>query len=733
MKFEALPRAAAIGVVAALLTGFADAPASAQSTAAGRAAAVRARSAKLDAHLAHLRTADPAGRSSVIVTLQHGAELPAGLARFARNGRLALINGRVLDVPNSLIGQLASEPGIARVHHNRPVGRFNYRTSVTVGALETQESLGFTGAGVTVAVIDSGIATWHDDMSRGQVNASYPYGDQRVAGFVDFVNGRSQPYDDNGHGTHVTGIIAGNGYDSMGEKAGIAPNASIVSLKVLDANGDGTISDLIAALEWVAANHQAYNIRVVNLSVGAPVEESYWTDPLTLAAKAVVDLGIVVVGASGNFGRDLDDQIQYGAITAPSNAPWVLTVGASSTQGTLTRGDDVVAGYSSNGPTWLDFSAKPDLVAPGTGSVSLAALGSTFYETKADYLIDGSPVLGFKPYLSLSGTSMAAPVVSGTVALMLEANPSLTPNLVKAILQYTAQPYEGYDPMRQGAGFLNALGAVQLSRFYDVAQPGDVMPAQTVWGRSIIWGNQLVSGGYLNPRGSAWSTSVVWGDTGRDISWGSACPRGCGNIVWGTGDTSGENALWSSSGRNNIVWGTGGRNNIVWGTGGRDNIVWGTGGRNNIVWGTGGRDNIVWGTTVRNGNIVWGTGGRHNIVWGTDCGGDDCDEVLWGTVNPKSGEVWGASGRNNIVWGTGGRNNIVWGINGRPNIVWGTSGRQNIVWGINGRANIVWGTSIENNVTWGRNPEAATYPDNAASEPRPDVNVEFGQSSQGGF
>src|SRR5581483_5313585 len=123
-----------------------------------------------------------------------------------------------------------------------------------------------------------------------------------------------------------------------------------------------------------------------------------------------------------------------------------------------TRTDDTMASYSSAGPTYIDYGAKPDLAAPGTGTVSLSAPGSTFYITKAAYLLSGSLKLGYKPYLSLSGTSMAAPVVTGTVAMMLQANPSLTPNLIKAILQYTSQQYPGYSPLKQGAGFLNALG-----------------------------------------------------------------------------------------------------------------------------------------------------------------------------------------------------------------------------------------------------------------------------------
>jgi subtilisin family serine protease len=191
-------------------------------------------------------------------------------------------------------------------------------------------------------VIDSGVTSWHDDLTNSS-GGNYPYGNQRVTKFVDFVNGRSQPYDDNGHGSHVAGTILGNGRDSNGEKAGIAPRASLISLKVLDQNGQGTISNFIRALNWIAANAKAYNIRVVNVSIGAAIRESYWTDPLTVAAKAIADKGIAVVVAAGNFGQNADGQLQWGGITAPANAPWVITVGASSTLGTLTRADDEMA------------------------------------------------------------------------------------------------------------------------------------------------------------------------------------------------------------------------------------------------------------------------------------------------------------------------------------------------------------------------------------------------------
>ncbi len=329
--------------------------------------------------------------------------------------------------------------------------------------------------------------------------------------------------------------------------------------------------------------------------------------------------------AAGNIGKDANGKLQYGGITAPGNAPWVLTVGASSTMGTLTRNDDTMADFSSAGPTAVDFEAKPDLVAPGVGTVSLAVPGSTFYIEKVASLLTGTIGLGSKPYLALSGTSMAAPVVTGTVALMLQANPNLTPNLIKALLQYTAQVYPGYSPLREGAGFLNTLGAVQLARYYANPLRGDRMPIQRVWSRKITWGSHRIGHGFIKPSANAWKNGVVWGAVKPLAADGD-------NIVWGT----------MADG---------------------DNIVWGT-----MADG----DNIVWGTMADGDNIVWGTANDgDNIVWGTDCGNADCDKV-----------VWGSSDGDNIVWGTANDgDNIVWGTaNDGDNIVWGTSANDDLSW-----------------------------------------------------
>ena len=338
------------------------------------------------------------GTSKVILTIKPGQEANAEKEVKKLGGRLGrrlkLVNGMAVELPNRVIKQISERSEVLSVHFDRPIAGHNNRTAVSVGARAAQQQWGYDGAGVGVAVIDSGIAGWHDDLSyQGNSTKVRVVDGQRVTGFVDFVNDRLQAYDDNGHGTHVAGIIAGNGYDSYGAHAGIAPAAHLVSLKVLDQHGGGVISDVIAAFEWAIANRVAHNIRVINLSVGARITESYETDPLTLAAKRAVDAGIVVVTAAGNLGQKtvgIEKKTQYGSITAPGNAPWVLTVGAYSTEGTLTRWDDKVAPYSSRGPAAVDYVAKPDLVAPGTGIVSLADPASEFYLTKSAYLLKGS-------------------------------------------------------------------------------------------------------------------------------------------------------------------------------------------------------------------------------------------------------------------------------------------------------------------------------------------------------
>jgi serine protease AprX len=632
-------------LIALSVPGFAEARAKGQGKAG-----------KLDAQVE--QRSHEGGETAVIIEFTDDSQALSVLKGLGKAGRkLGIIKSYSATIPNGLLKQLEKHPMVKKVSLDRPVEGFSGRTSVTVGARAVQDVMGYTGAGIGVAIVDSGVTSWHDDLTGANRTG------QRVAHFKDFVNGRTTAYDDWGHGTHIAGIVAGNGYDSRGTRESIAPDAKIIALKALKSDGTGTISTIIAAIDYAVSVRHLYNIRVINLSLGARIHESYNTDPLTVACKRAVEAGIVVVASAGNMGKAANGAAQYGAIGAPANAPWVLTVGASSHEGTIDRRDDKMAGYSSRGPTMIDFAAKPDLVAPGSGTVSLSSPNSRMYIEKPGMLVRGTvtalavnalgvPVLNasFMPYLTLSGTSMSAPVVSGSVALMLQANPHLTPNMVKAILQYTAQVYSGYDWMTQGAGFLNTRGAVVLSEYFRTGEPGDHYPKLKGWSQHILWGNYRVSGGVLTPGGTAWALNIVWGDmhtaSGQNIVWGENCD------AVGTCE------------HDNIVWG----NNIVWGDDLDDNIVWGNTDGDNIVWGNSDTDNIVWGNGDSD-NIVWGNNHGDNIVWGNDCAGANCDNVVWGDADA-----------DNIVWGNDeGVDNIVWGNNDGDNIVWGNGAEDDPV------------------------------------------------------
>jgi serine protease AprX len=553
---------------------------------------------------------------------------------------LPILDAQVADVPNSALPILAASPNIKYIALDRDTVGTVERTGVTVGATAVRQQHGYDGTGVGVAVIDSGVTSWHDDLAETGIPGS-----QRIDRFIDFVNGRTTAYDDNGHGTHVAGIIAGNGYDSSGGRSGMAPGARLVVLKVLDSSSQGHISDVIAAFDYVLNHKDLLQIRVVNLSVGAKVYDSYKSDLLTLAAKRVVEEGVVVVASAGNGGRNSQSGgVQYGGILAPANAPWVLTVGASSHMGTADRADDTIAAFSSRGPTANDYAAKPDLVAPGVGIYSLSDPNSALYSSRSAYLRAGTVATTYLPYLSLSGTSQAAPVVAGVVALMLQANPSLTPNAVKAILQYTAQEYEGNSALEQGAGYLNAAGAVELARLF--ATSANYYSPQPEWSAQIIWANHRIRGGLLQEGASAWKSGVVWGDpansNGEPISWGVICSTvDCQSLQagwrnWGTTcvDPSCSGVVWGDATSENVVWGwaCGGSDcdGRSWMVGDDDTVQSTQVDDDTVVWGNQDDDTVVWGNQADDDTVVWGNQDDDTVVWGNQA---DDDTVVWGNTD----------------------------------------------------------------------------------------------------
>ena len=270
------------------------------------------------------------------------------------------------------------------------------------------EYLSYTGKGVGVAVLDTGI---------------FPHMDfrNRIRAFADFVAYKSMPYDDNGHGTHVAGILAGDGTASMGKYKGVAPGCGLVVLKVLDRFGNGSRDQVLRAFRWILDHREQYRIRIVNISVGTTCRSVSDQDVLIQGVEKLWDEGLVVVAAAGNQGP------KPGSVTAPGSSRKVITVGSSD----MLTGRTAVSGC---GPT-AECVCKPDLVAPGNHIVSCAPGTANTYGVK-------------------SGTSMSTPLVSGAIALMLEKDPLLTNVEIKMLLRESTDDM-GLPRNRQGWGKFN--------------------------------------------------------------------------------------------------------------------------------------------------------------------------------------------------------------------------------------------------------------------------------------
>lgn len=418
---------------------------------------------------------------------------------------LPIINAFAVEISSNKVVKLAHSPAVrwvspdASLHGNHCRGCPNadlipnvYLSAIGVDRLRNEDP-SLTGQGVTVAVVDSGIAL-HDDLGSGEagIRAS-----RVIASFA-------MPNDQFGHGTHVAGVIGGNGIRSDGLYTGMAPGANLINVRVTDNEGMATTSRLIAGLNWVYEHREDYNIRVVNLSLTSSIPESYHTSPLDAALEILWFNGIVVVVSAGNVGDN-------GMLHPPANDPFVITVGAADDLGTPDTGDDLLATYSPQGAT-MDGIVKPDLVAPGNNIVSLLSRShSRLSREHPDHVVN-------RYYFRMSGTSMASAVTTGAVALLLQDEPELNPDQVKYRLMRTARDLPGSE-----AGYLDVFAAIHDTSL-EAANNG--LPAsQLLWSGSdpILWGS--VNWGSVN-----WG-SVNWGS----VNWGA--------VNWGT-------VNWSS-----VYWG----------------------------------------------------------------------------------------------------------------------------------------------------------------------------------
>lgn len=337
-----------------------------------------------------------------------------------------LINSYAVVLPKERVSMLRTLKNVAAVSENtRITAQMN--NSRRALAADSAHRIGYDGAGVTLAFLDTGIAPVQD----------FTHPKNRIIGFRDFVEGRETPYDDNGHGTHVAGIAAGNGALSNGKYAGIAYSANIVAGKILDKNGHGNISHALSGLQWVADNQDRYNIRIVNLSIGCM--QTNPRDPLVKAVNAVWDRGIIVTVASGNNGPDKR------SVTSPGTSRKVITVGAADDSNRVQIWSDTLVNFSGRGPT-NECVIKPDVLAPGAKIVSTLAPGSLL-SADLSKTVDSH-------YACLSGTSMSTPAVAGALALLLHKYPALSPDEAKLALKYSCQDLS-YPQNHQGWGLLN--------------------------------------------------------------------------------------------------------------------------------------------------------------------------------------------------------------------------------------------------------------------------------------
>jgi serine protease AprX len=413
------------------------------------------------------------------------------------------------DIPAPAVLKIASMPEVKYVYEagtskltedsdvSQTPSTLKNTYDISVNA-ENAWSKGFDGNGITVAVIDTGVNSGTDFSGRLT---------KQVAVDSNTDNGN----DGYGHGTHVAGIIAGDGSGSNGAYVGIAPKANIISVKVSDDTGVSSELDMVNGLQWVFDHREEYHIKVVNISSQVATEQSYKNSALDAAVEQLWKAGVVVVVSAGNKGpsSDSNDTISY----APSNDPFAITVGSIDENGQTGLPDFTYPSFSSYGTT-IDGYSKPDLMAPGTHIVSYMPSGVL----KTSY---PNGVVGDN-YFMMSGTSMSAPVVSGTAALLLQAYPNLTPDQVKYVLKSTTKEY-GQNNGTKPAGTPGVVQADEAINYVSsTLNSGSDVPSD----------NQGVS---LSPIISANGDTVTY----TNISWS--------NISW-------SNISWSNISWSNISW-----------------------------------------------------------------------------------------------------------------------------------------------------------------------------------
>src|SRR6266511_2497373 len=591
VRFATVVRGVAVAMALAVSASFAAQPISWGD---------RAAAAKTDP--GQLRAAQQSPASSLQVIVREAAPASSTAEDLVRSlggtvtRELGIVGSFAARVPARSLDRLAGSSAVWKVWGDARlttqgygIGKYDDQGPNTVWKQDTKlgsAQNSYLGDGVGVALIDTGVVP-----TTGLKN--------RVVALVDF-SGERDGMDRFGHGTHLAGLIAGDPTGATNAiYGGVAPHASLISVKVAGYDGSTDVSVVIAALQWVVAHKADYNIRVVNLSFGTDSRQPYSIDPLDYAVERAWFSGLFVVVSAGNVGPNA------GAVTKPGDDPYVMTVGVAALMGTVTKGDDIV----------------PDIVAPGISLLSDRDVNSVLDQQHPLAVVDTN-------YFKGTGTSQAAAIVSGTAALMFQSNPSLTPDVAKAVLMGTADknimlmPGTNMPATGSGAGFLQVDGAVGAAKLGTYA----LTPAN----RGLVPSTGL--GSLEASRGSA----HVYADLNGD---------GVPELVVGEIDVLGQTDSWYANG-----WGANG-----WGANGWGANAWGANGWGANAWGANGWGANAWGGMSWSAN-AWGANGWGANAWGANA---------WG-ANGWGANAWGANGWGANAWGAN-----AWGANGWGANAWG--------------------------------------------------------------
>jgi serine protease AprX len=412
----------------------------------------------------------------------------------------------------------------------------------------------------TIAIVDSGV-----DATRTADFGS------RVLGQVNLASTPNGPGDTYGHGTFVAGIAAG----AAAGDAGVAPSANILPIDVMGDAGVSTVADVVAACDWILANKDQYNIKVVNFSLHASNPASVFFDPLDQAVEKLWLNGITVVAAAGNYA--VDGQ-RSGVLFAPGNDPFVITVGAADIMNTLTAADDVAAPWSAWGYT-IDGFAKPDMSAPGRYMIGPVPNGATLMTERPDHVIAPG-------YMQLSGTSFSAPAVSGAAALILAEHPTWTPDQVKGALMVSARGTPAATPGSLGVGELN----VPLARM--VTNPPNPNAALDQYVTTDASGAPV-----FDP--SAWQTAAKANAAWADAAWSDAA---WSDAAWS--DAAWASAAWASAAWGDAAWSDAAWSDAAWASAAWSDAAWASAAWGDAAWSDAAWADAAWADAAGDPNVV---------------------------------------------------------------------------------------------------------------------------------